>query len=734
MEPIQSLDDVLLLDSVGLSAGERDLLDGAAWRLVPGDRVGLVGANGCGKSTLLRVIAGRRDPDRGAVLLDTGTRLGYLEQTAVSGSTRTTWDEARSEMAELNAAEEELRAAELAVEREEHGAVQRLGQAMEAFEAVDGYKADESIASVLGGLGFGPRDWKRSCAEFSGGWQMRIALARLLLAQAGAGARSLLLLDEPTNHLDSSARAWLANYLRAAPGSAIVVSHDEELLDRVCGRIAEIRGSQLHHFTGNYSKFLREREARQQQAAAEAEGRSREAARLQGFITRFGAKATKAAAANSKKKQLARLQEDMPQEVVAGMADAAGERRSVSVKLPPAPACAREVLTLKKAAVGWAAGQALLRNVNLNLETGMRLVILGPNGCGKSTLLRALAGERTLLEGTREVGTGVQIGIFTQDLAQDLPQDLSALECVLEIAREKDPTVTDVKARTALGALGLSGETALRPIRELSGGEKARVALGGFVLRPHNVLLLDEASNHLDRPTAKALAAAVKSFKGSCCWPAGRHRCVLVQTSELSAVIAHAVVILSLAEALSVPCAAGTVVAITHELEFAEAMGPTHVARVLPDGGVAVAFCIAGELQDGDFGRAAVQRGGRGAAVQGMQIRTIAAAAGSPTKDPERRPGTGQANDRKKLQQAQAKIKRLLEVISEREKECVLLDEQMMDAGSDVGKVQELLTAKLAAQAALAEAEAEWERLEGVVEELQAVSATEQQLAAAAAA
>eukprot|EP00850_Spirogloea_muscicola_P013762 SM000095S24976 [mRNA] locus=s95:208027:212058:+ [translate_table: standard] len=681
---------VLLLDGVGLSAGERDLLDGAAWRLVPGDRVGLVGANGCGKSTLLRVIAGRRDPDRGAVLLDTGTRLGYLEQTAVSGSTRTTWDEARSEMAELNAAEEELRAAELAVEREEHGAVQRLGQAMEAFEAVDGYKADESIASVLGGLGFGPRDWKRSCAEFSGGWQMRIALARLLLAQAGAGTRSLLLLDEPTNHLDSSARAWLANYLRTAPGSAIVVSHDEELLDRVCGRIAEIRGSQLHHFTGNYSKFLREREARQQQAAAEAEGRSREAARLQGFITRFGAKATKAAAANSKKKQLARLQEDMPREVVAGMADAAGERRSVSVKLPPAPACAREVLTLKKAAVGWAAGQALLRNVNLNLEMGMRLVILGPNGCGKSTLLRALAGERTLLEGTREVGAGVQIGIFTQDLAQDLPQDLSALECVLEIAREKDPTVTDVKARTALGALGLSGETALRPIRELSGGEKARVALGGFVLRPHNVLLLDEASNHLDRPTAKALAAAVKSFKGA-------------------------------------------VVAVTHELEFAEAMGPTHVARVLPDGGVAVAFCIAGELQDGDFGRAAAPRGGRGVAVQGMQMRTNGAA-GSPTKDPERKPGTGQANDRKKLQQAQAKIKRLLEAISERERECVLLDEQMMDAGSDAGKAQELLTAKLAAQAALAEAEAEWERLEGIVEGLQAVSAAEQQLAATAAA
>eukprot|EP00271_Cylindrocystis_brebissonii_P007267 TRINITY_DN20585_c0_g1_i1.p1 TRINITY_DN20585_c0_g1~~TRINITY_DN20585_c0_g1_i1.p1 ORF type:complete len:605 (-),score=139.72 TRINITY_DN20585_c0_g1_i1:158-1972(-) len=593
----------------------------------------------------------------------------------------------------------------------------------------DGYKADEMIAGVLGGLGFQQSDWTRLCSEFSGGWQMRIALARLLLGQMGQGDKSFLLLDEPTNHLDNKAKLWLGDYLKRAEGAVIIVSHDEALLNRACDRIGEIRGGELHTYVGNYAKFLREREARALALAQEVAAKQLEIDKLQGFVDRFGAKATKASAANSKKKAIAKLQAAMPVSAApaaggSGANASAGDRRKTVVKLPPPPACAREVLILRKGAVGWEGGPTLIRDVELKLEVGMRMVILGPNGCGKSTLLRALAGPsegesghrhgNSLQGGERLVGMGVQMGVFTQDLAQDLPQDISGLDCVLEIAREKDPTVTNEQGRSALGALGLVGDATLRPIRELSGGEKARVALGGFVLRAHNVLLLDEASNHLDRPTVKALADALSKFKGA-------------------------------------------IVAITHDQEFCEALVPTHVARVHPDGTLTVRLCINGELKPSDFehnaigdaassssslpqasGQSQKGRGGRGGGggveivtkekkpggrggMEGSSSPVNGLSNGKAVAAREVTKGGRAPNDReerKRLSQMQSRIKKLLQNIEIGETACRGYDEELAAAGSDAGKALKVLKTKEEVQAKVAEFEKEWIELESQVEEL----------------
>lgn len=302
---------VLLLEDVMLQAGERDLIESASWKMMPGQRVGLVGANGAGKSTLLKAIAGLRNVDAGQLLVAPSVSVGYLAQTAVSGSTKTVYEEARGAMTALAAAEAALAAAQAAAERGEATAAQQLADAQEAFEAAGGYDADRRIGMVLDGLGFRREQWDWSCERFSGGWQMRIALARMLLSPAGQTATGsgagdagggLLLLDEPTNHLDAAAVSWLASFLASSGGSLVLVSHDEALLQGACDRIVEVRGRRLHHYVGSYRKFLEQREERATLAAATAASQAAEIKRLEDFVARFGAKASKAAEAQSKLK------------------------------------------------------------------------------------------------------------------------------------------------------------------------------------------------------------------------------------------------------------------------------------------------------------------------------------------------------------------------------------------------------------------------------------------------
>ena len=486
---------MLRVEALTLSPGGDDLLVDVNWHVRPGDHVGLVGRNGAGKTTLLRAIAGEMAPATGRVTVRSGAVVGYLPQQAVSGSSATVWEEAGARMTRLAALEEALRHARARVEAGEADGAQRLADATEAYRLAGGFRKEERIGEVLHGLGFGPDSWHRPCDTFSGGWQMRIALARLLLSEP-----DVALLDEPTNHLDMEARSWLARYLAEAPWAFVVVSHDRHLLDVACGRIAEVRGGRLHTYTGNFTSFLVERELRAQQQEAAAEKLADERARLERFVERFGAKATKAAQAKSKQKQLDRLGEvDAP------------ERQAALPRfhLPEAPPGALEALVLKKADIGWA--EPLLRGVDLTLERGQRLALVGANGAGKSTLLQTLAGRVPTLAGRRQVGDRVRIGVFDQDLAATLPGDVDPLGYLTELV----PTLPPQRIRAVLGALGLPGEMALRPIAQLSGGEKARVALAALVVRPHNVLLLDEPTNHLDVETVEVLVRAIRSFEGA---------------------------------------------------------------------------------------------------------------------------------------------------------------------------------------------------------------------------
>ncbi|MCK6504730.1 ABC-F family ATP-binding cassette domain-containing protein [Myxococcota bacterium] len=487
---------MLRLDKLGVSVGVQDLLLDADWHLRPGARAGLVGRNGTGKTTLLRVIMGLHEASAGRVHLRGDARPGYLPQQAVSGSSATVWDEARSQMAWLHQLEAELARAQERAVRGEEGAAERLARVTEQMRLRGAFAADEKVGEVLHGLGFSPADWRRSCETFSGGWQMRIALARLLLAEP-----NLLLLDEPTNHLDLAARSWLAEFLAGSGATMIVVSHDRHLLDVVCTEIVEIRDQGLEGFSGNLTAWLAERERRAAALLAAKERQDEEVAKLERFVQRFGAKANKASQAKSKQKALDRIER-----IEAPRAEARPRLR-----LPDPPPGALEPVALHAVDLGHAEGPLVLRGVELTLARGMRLAVLGPNGCGKSTLLGGIAGTLPPRAGRRVLGRDVRVARYAQDLAQELPADQAALDVVQAMV----PLAPTPRVRAALGALGLVGEAQLRPVGQLSGGEKARVVLAGFACRPANLLLLDEPTNHLDAVTVQVLAEALAAYEGT---------------------------------------------------------------------------------------------------------------------------------------------------------------------------------------------------------------------------
>ena len=444
-------------------------------------------------------------------------------------------------MSHVLAAEQAVEKALADVAADVPRAAEALAAAQTEFEAVGGYEADKRISNVLSGLGFKQQDFHALASSFSGGWQMRIALARTLLSPAGDAARGagrapgLLMLDEPTNHLDNAACAWLADFLSSSGGTVLLVSHDETLLE-TCTHIAEVRGGKLHHFTGTYTDFLAARTLRDEQALSAAMAAQAEIARTEAFMAKFGAKTAFANAAKSRAKMLDKLRENAAEVPVAASSAGGGDRTKASMRFPKPPPCHREVIKLVDASVGWN-DTPLLSNLNLTIEKGQRVLVLGPNGAGKSTLLRAIAGAEPLLGGEHRLGEGAKLGYFVQDLAQELPLDKPGLEYVLETAREDDPDITTEQGRKALGALGLLGDTPLRRIGELSGGEKSRVALARFALVSNNVLLLDEVSNHLDASTIEMLTSALQSYEGA-------------------------------------------IVAITHNKLFASGLNATHVLRV----------------------------------------------------------------------------------------------------------------------------------------------------------
>jgi ATP-binding cassette subfamily F protein 3 len=487
---------MLQLKNVNKQFADQVVLGNVDWHVRPTDRVGLCGENGAGKTTLLRLLAGQSEVDAGKVQLARGTTVGYLPQEGLEHCGRDLFTEVRSALAELLSVESELQSLEKKISREAMQAdLDRYSELQEIFRQRGGYTMQADIGRVLKGLGFVEDDWTRPCEHFSGGWQMRIALAKLLLQKP-----NLLLLDEPTNHLDLPARDWLEGYLSAYPHAVILVSHDRFFLDQVVTRIVEIWHAKLTDYPGNYSRYLSAREERVT-ALREAKNRQdEEIARTEAFINKFRFNANKAALVQSRVKQLEKIERiELPP-----------ERKKIGFSFPSPPKGGRLSVSLEKVSHGYG-DLAVLEEVSLAVERGERIALVGANGAGKSTMMRLLAGVEVPRTGAREEGHNMVMAYFAQDQARTLDPKLSVLEQITRAA----PFDMVPQVRNLLGAFLFHGDDVHKKVAVLSGGERNRLALAILLLRPANLLLLDEPTNHLDIASKEVLLQALKGYKGT---------------------------------------------------------------------------------------------------------------------------------------------------------------------------------------------------------------------------
>ena len=493
---------MLQLLNVSLSFGGQELFRGLNWHLRKGDRVGLVGPNGAGKTTLFRLITGQVEPDAGAVQRGRAVTIGYLPQEGIAVAGRSLFAETRSALPQLTDIQDELSTIHAALERndvagEEHDELlARYGDLQHRFEELGGFRADAEVAIVLTGLGFSEDQFERRTETFSGGWQMRIALAKLLLQQP-----DILLLDEPTNHLDLDSLLWLEGYLKAYPGSMVIISHDREFLDRMVLRIAALHRCTLNEYVGNYSAFERQFEREVEAYHKAYEEQQEEIERIKKFIDTFRYNARKASQVQSRVKQLGKMERlEPPQSVPKG----------VRFHFPPAPRSGRVVLELR--GVGKRYGDLqVFRNLDLIIERGDRIALVGVNGAGKSTLSRILAGVEDATAGERCMGYQVVLDYYAQQQAERLQGENTVYQEIAQNARlEMVPEL-----RTLLGAFLFSGAAAEKKVAVLSGGEKSRLALAKMLLQPSNVLILDEPTNHLDIRTKDVLREALLQFGGT---------------------------------------------------------------------------------------------------------------------------------------------------------------------------------------------------------------------------
>jgi ATP-binding cassette subfamily F protein 3 len=499
---------VLRIEGLSKAFGGRVLFDQLRLHLRPGDRVGLVGRNGAGKTTLLRILAGLEPADDGRIHARSGVRVGYLRQEIDPDATHSVMTEALRALEPIHRQERslaELRARIAALaERGEpvpdslHARADELEQ---AFERAGGFSAEAGVRATLVGLGLGPDSWGRPLRELSGGWLMRVELARLLAARP-----EVLLLDEPTNHLDLPSIRWFEGVLATYPGAMLVVSHDRTFLDRHVTRVAELGGSRLTCYTGNYSDFERQREARHEQLDARARGLEREIAHQQRFVERFGAKATKASQARSRRKAIERLRDER-----AGLElERDPAERGLRVRFECAVRSGEVALRAERVAKGYA-GQPVYAGLDLEILRGERVALVGPNGAGKSTLLRLLAGELAADSGVVEPGHNVRRAFFAQHQVDALDPTRTALEELEAAAALEDVP----RLRGILGAFLFSGDDVHKRVSVLSGGEKSRLALARLLLEHANALILDEPTNHLDMDARDALCDALEEYEGT---------------------------------------------------------------------------------------------------------------------------------------------------------------------------------------------------------------------------
>jgi ATP-binding cassette, subfamily F, member 3 len=488
--------------NLSLSFGGQELFRNLNWHVRKGERIGLVGPNGAGKTTLFRLIVGQLEPDAGSVQRGREATIGYLPQEGITITGRALFTEARSALPQLTEIQRELAAIHDALERQDVGAEEhdellaRYGDLQHRFEELGGFRADAEVAKVLTGLGFHESQFEQPTETFSGGWQMRLALAKLLLQQP-----DILLLDEPTNHLDLDSLLWLESYLRAYVGSVIIISHDREFLDRLVTRIASLYRQTITEYTGNYSSFERQFEFELEAHRKAYEEQQEEIARIQRFIDTFRYNARKASQVQSRVKQLDKLERiEPPQSLPKG----------VRFHFPPAPRSGRVVIELQNVSKQYDSLQ-VFRDVNLVIEREERVALVGVNGAGKSTLSRILSGVEDATTGERRLGHQVVLDYYAQQQADRLTSDNTVYD---EIAKNASLAMTP-ELRTLLGAFLFSGDAINKKVAVLSGGEKSRLALAKMLLQPSNFLILDEPTNHLDMRTKDVLREALLQFGGT---------------------------------------------------------------------------------------------------------------------------------------------------------------------------------------------------------------------------
>ena len=477
---------MLTLSEVGKSFGDRPLLAEASLQLNRGDRVGLVGPNGAGKSTLLDLILGVQQPDAGTISLDRRCSVGFLPQETADVRDETVLEISLSFKPELLPLRRALNDPNHALELDAHS----------SYAEHDGFQLEARAKQILTGLGFKEAQFERPARELSGGWIMRAHLARLLVQEP-----DLLLLDEPTNHLDLHSLLWFQAHLQEYPGGILMVSHDRAFLNQLVGSIVELRAGRLIQYRGNYDDFVIQREAAEANLLAGYKNQQKEIARLMLFVDRFRAKNTKASQAQSKLKQIDRMEKiQLP----------AGATQSIDFKFPQPPRSGHKVLKL--AGVSFAYGSTpVYDGLDFEVERGQRLLLAGPNGAGKSTLLKLLGGVLSPDAGERVTGHNVRAGYYSQKRIDMLRLDRSVLEEALDTPQR----ITEQFVRTLLGCFLFSGEEVFKPVRVLSGGEKSRLALVKLLLDPPNCLLMDEPTTHLDMASIEALIYALKQYDGT---------------------------------------------------------------------------------------------------------------------------------------------------------------------------------------------------------------------------
>ena len=494
---------ILNVDKIEKSFGARTLFSGASFQVNPGDRFALVGPNGAGKTTLLKIIMGLDTADGGSITFAKDVNVGYLEQETKLASDVPVIDEVMAAAHEIRELGERAEALQLKIaEAGETGEVpsallDEYGRVQDRFEGLGGYELESNARQILAGLGFPVEDFNKPCAEFSGGWQMRIALAKLFLRHP-----DLLLLDEPTNHLDLESVQWLRSFISSYEGAVLIVSHDRAFMDACVDHVAALENRRITVYTGNYSSYLKQREDNLEQMRAKRAAQEREIAHMQVFVDKFRYKPTKAAQAQERIRRIEQIKSEL---VILPEG-----HKHVDFKFPDPPRSGDMVVKLSDVSKSYD-DKKIYDAIDLTLYRGDHVALVGPNGAGKSTLMKILAGIEPATSGTRELGVNVGVAYYAQHQLEGLKEANTVLQEIDTVA----PTWTVPQQRSLLGAFLFSGEDVDKRVGVLSGGEKARLALAKMLVAPEALLCLDEPTNHLDIDSVDMLENALRNFPGT---------------------------------------------------------------------------------------------------------------------------------------------------------------------------------------------------------------------------